>query len=240
MIADFGLRISDCPGGPIWSLKSGARDLLCIAQISEQIPQNDNWLSGEELNIYAGFRIPKRRAEWRLGRWTAKRAICAFLKLEDGALPELEIRAAADGAPETFFLGERAAVSISISHCRDRGLCIAGPPGVSVGCDLEWVETRERNFAADYFTREEVESVLRAPVSKEMAETLIWSAKETALKILRKGLSRDTRSVVIRADFPEEKDAWERWTGECLETARVFHGLWRASSGFIYTLASDA
>jgi len=239
MIADFGLRISDCPDGQIWNLQSGIQHLLCICQTSPQVPTNNDWLSREEQNVSARFHVPKRKADWRLGRWTAKRAICAFQSLQDTVLPSLEIRAAGDGAPEAFLNGKPAAVSISISHSRDRGLCLVGPVGMAVGCDLESIEPREENFAADYFTLEELSLVQQAPAGRELAETLIWSAKETALKVIRKGLSRDTRSICIRADFSGDANSWKSWTGECLESSRLFKGLWRAADGFVYTLASD-
>jgi 4'-phosphopantetheinyl transferase len=238
MIRDSKFEIVDSGRGPVPNLEFQISNLLCIEQTSAQVPADSGWLSEEERKIAARFRAPKRRADWRLGRWTAKRCLCAYLKQENIVLPALEIRAAADGAPEAFYSGRRAAVSISISHSRDRSLCAAGPPGMPVGCDLEWVEAREANFAADYFTPEEIAFVLQAPVGRELAETLVWSAKETALKILRKGLTRDTRSVCIQPDFSGPEDSWRTWTGRCLESSREFHGWWRAAGGFVYTIAS--
>jgi 4'-phosphopantetheinyl transferase len=239
MIPDSRFLIPDCPGSPIRNQESGIWNLLCIIQTSAQVPANDRWLSEDEKKIAAGFRVQKRRADWRLGRWTAKRVICSYRAQEDIVLSSLEIRAAGDGAPEAFYNGKPAAVSISISHSRDRSFCAAGPLGMSIGCDLEWVEPREENFAADYFTPEEISFVVQAPVKREFAETLIWSAKEATLKILRKGLSRDTRSVLIHPDLSGPDDAWRRWTGRCLESERIFNGWWRAADGFIYTIASQ-
>ena len=238
MIPDSRFLIPDCPSSPIRNQESGIRNLLCIAQTSAQVPANDSWLSDDEKKIAAGFRVPKRRADWRLGRWTAKQVVCAYLLQEDLVLSSLEIRAAGDGAPEAFYKGEPAAVTISISHSRDRSFCAAGPLGIGIGCDLEWVEPREENFAADYFTAEEISFIPQAPTKRELAETLIWSAKEATLKILRKGLSRDTRTVLIHPDLSGPDDAWRRWTGRCMESGRIFNGWWRAADGFVYTVAS--
>jgi len=238
MISDPGFQISECPGGQIWILKSGDWDLLCITQTSEQVPQDNDWLSKEERKIFDTFRFPKRRGDWRLGRWTAKRAICSFQNLDDAVLPLLEIRAAENGAPEAFFRGEPANVTISISHSKDRGFCLASPRSLDAGCDLEWIEPREFNFAPDYFTDEEVGFVVREADRKAMAETLIWSAKESALKVIRKGLTLDTRSVVIRPEVAGPEDSWQRWAGESRESSKIFHGLWRSANGFIYTLAA--
>ena len=37
------------------------------------------WLSAAEIDQMTGLRFPKRRREWRLGRWTAKHAVAACL-----------------------------------------------------------------------------------------------------------------------------------------------------------------
>jgi 4'-phosphopantetheinyl transferase len=154
-------------------------------------------------------------------------------------LSSLQIRSAKDGAPEAFYNGEPAAISISLSHSGDRSLCAVGLPGLGVGCDLEWIEPREANFAADYFTPDELAIALEAPVRRELLENLIWSAKETSLKILREGLSRDTRGISISPDLPGQEGSWNMWKGRCLESSLIFYGWWRTCEGFVYTIASD-
>jgi 4'-phosphopantetheinyl transferase len=210
-----------------------------LTQTASDVPPTDNWLSEAERSVMAAFRFPKRRNDWKLGRWTAKRAICMQQRKGPADFPLLEIRAAADGAPEAFWKNEPARFSISISHSRDKSFCVVSPPGCGAGCDLEWMEFREPNFAGDYFTPEEISYVQRAPAAQTMTVNLIWSAKETVLKILRLGLSRDTRSVCIRPDFQGGEGAWRSWTGRCLESSRVFHGWWRSAEGYIYTAACD-
>jgi 4'-phosphopantetheinyl transferase len=213
--------------------------IFWLTQTSAQIPDNDDWLSETEQKTLAGFRFPKRRNDWRLGRWTAKQAVHAFQKTPDAALCAIEIPALDYGAPEVILKGQPAGISISISHCRDRALCAIAPADTAIGCDLEWIEPREKNFAEDYFTPEEISLVKQSPAEKALLVTLIWSAKEAALKAIRKGLSRDTRSVVISPDFPGQEGSWNRWTGHCLESACSFYGWWRICDGYVYTLASD-
>jgi len=220
-------------------LRNRASGILWLVQTASQIPGHDDWLSESEQSVLAGFRFPKRRNDWRLGRWTAKQAIQACGAGTKFSLQSLEIRAAEDGAPEAFAEGQPAGFSISISHSRDRSLCAVVPGSASIGCDLEWIEPREENFAADYFTPEEVSIVLGRPQESALAVNLVWSAKEAVLKAIRKGLSRDTRSVLIRPDFGGAEDSWHAWTGLCLESSRLFHGWWRTTGGFIYTIASD-
>jgi len=213
--------------------------LYWLAQNLSDIPQTDSWLSEAERSVLAGLRFPKRRDDWKLGRWTAKQAICAYQVKAPDDFSNLEIRPAADGAPEAFLNNEPAKVSISISHSRQKSLCVVSPSGCGVGCDLEWIEPREENFAADYFRPEEISYLQQAQAEQMLVVNLIWSAKETILKILRQGLRRDTRSVSVHPDFGGSGDAWNTWTGRCLESSRVFCGWWRSVGGYIYTAASD-
>ena len=46
------------------------------------VPAGDEWLSARELDVQARLLVPKRRADWRLGRWTAKAALAMVLAVE--------------------------------------------------------------------------------------------------------------------------------------------------------------
>jgi hypothetical protein len=76
-------------------------NLFWLTQTEADVPGSDDWLSpGEQVRLEA-MRFPKRRGDWRLGRWTAKQAIAAFLKLpaDEHAFARIEVRAADCGAP---------------------------------------------------------------------------------------------------------------------------------------------
>jgi len=216
------------------------KSLYWFTQSLSDVPEIDDWLSRGERTILSGMRFPKRRNDWRLGRWTAKQAVCAFQMKRNPSLSSLEIRAASDGAPEAYWDDGTESASISISHSKDRSLCVVGPRDLTVGCDLEWIEPREENLIRDFFTPEEITFTKQCPAAeRDLAANLIWSAKETTLKILREGLRRDTRSIRIRPVLPGGKGAWNTWEGQCLEPLRVFAGWWCTRDGFVYTLASD-
>jgi 4'-phosphopantetheinyl transferase len=211
-----------------------------LVQSLPDITDNDDWLSEDERKILSRMRFPKRRSDWRLGRWTAKQAICAYQIKRNPALPSLEIRAASDGAPEAFWDDGSPGVSISISHSKNRSLCVVGRRDISVGCDLEWVEAREDGLMQDYFSPEEIILTTQAPLAeRDLMANLIWSAKETVLKVLRQGLRRDTRSICIRLDSFGRGEEWNTWTGRCTESSRDFSGWWRLCEGYVYTLAAD-
>ena len=89
----------------------------------------------------------------------------------------------------------------------------------AVGCDLELVEPRTPGFVADFLTAAEQQSVASRP-DPDAAANLIWSAKESALKVLQTGLRRDTRSVEVAVDEPRDDglgraDACARSKGRC-------------------------
>src|ERR1700726_3327008 len=141
------------------------------------------------------MRIPKRRADWRLGRWTAKHAVTACLNLptEPFTFADIQIRAASSGAPEVLLHDEPAEIAISLSHRSGTALCTLAPPGVTFGCDLETVEPRSDGFIADYFTDDERNLIARSSrQERPLLLALLWSAKESALKALRVGLRFDT------------------------------------------------
>lgn len=218
-------------------------EVYWLAERVESVPAADDWLSARELGVLNRLHVPKRRSDWRLGRWTAKRAIAIQrgLTADAKALAEIEVCAAPSGVPEAFIGGRRAELAISLSHSAGMALCVLAPAGAHVGCDLEEVAAHGEAFLSDYFTSEEQHLVARcAAQERTMAVTLLWSAKESALKALGCGLRVDTRSA--RA-IPEEVRAcrcagWRRISVR--ETGgRIFHGWWRAAADFIWTVVAD-
>jgi 4'-phosphopantetheinyl transferase len=207
-------------------------------QRSHCVPPGHDWLSARELDALSCMGFTRRRWSWRLGRWTAKLAIAR--RLGGGLVPrDVEIVAAADGAPEVYIGGEPSPVRVSISHTGDVSLCALGPHRMLLGCDVETVEYRGEMFARDYFARSELERVLEERRDqREIVETLVWSAKESALKAIRDGLRRDTREVVV--DIGGTGGARE-WTpvGVTVSdgTCRLF-GWWSAREGRIYTIVT--
>jgi len=217
------------------------KDRLCwLTQRLADLPGDNSWLSNSENAILATMRFPKRRSDWKLGRFTAKLATRAYHYENKISLSAFEIRSAPDGAPEVFLRGKPSPVSISISHSRNKGLCVVGPQNLGVGCDLEVVEPKPANFSEDYFAPEERALLKQMAISEQtMIVTLLWSAKECSLKILRQGLRRDTRSVLIDIGFSEQKSGWRTWSGRCIESDRIFSGWWQISDEYIQTVAAD-
>ena len=214
---------------------------LWLEQSRADVPAGDEWLSAGEAARLAGIRFEKRRQDWRLGRWTAKRTVAAWLGSGESPadLARIEIRATASGKPQVFLEGRPAPVSISISHSAGVAACAVASGGTSLGCDLETIEPRSGAFVRDYFTAAETTAVQQAVEDeRRLLVTLIWSAKESALKALGQGLRLDTRAVEVSADASPDA-AWARLQVRCRSAGRIFEGWWKAGEGFVRTIVAE-
>ena len=169
----------------------------CLLLPAEAVPAADHWLAPAEAEVLAGLHLPRRRADWRLGRYAAKRLLAAQ-RATPPALSELAVLAAPDGAPEVLLRGEPLPLTLSLSHRDGLALCAVAAGRVGLGCDLERVEPRSAALVDDFFTAAERARVLQAPeAERALLANLVWSAKESALKLLREGLRLDTRRVEV-------------------------------------------
>jgi 4'-phosphopantetheinyl transferase len=213
-----------------------------LEQSTAEIPAASDWLSPAEKLRLDAFRFAKRRDDWRLGRWTAKRAIVAYLRVacDPNTLARFEIRPAASGAPKVFYDNEPAEVSISITHRDGTAACAVAPPETAVGCDLELIEPRTEAFLTDYFTAAEQALVKAGSAAERMIlPTLLWSAKESALKALKVGLRVDTRCVEVSLGecFPTEPLDWRPLTVTHLN-GQSLRGWWQAKGGLVRTIVT--
>lgn len=173
-------------------------------------------------------------------------------------LEDIEIQAARSGAPEVFLFNQRAAVTISLSHRAGSALCVVGWSGARLGCDLEMVEPRGDAFVADFFTANEQALVQRISAEERpLLVTLLWSAKESALKALHAGLQLDTTCMDVsptyaasqRAeDYRQSRSVVSRmgaapgsWSPlqVCYAGAHVFRGWWRYADHMVRTVVFD-
>jgi 4'-phosphopantetheinyl transferase len=208
-----------------------------LARGEHAVPVGDDWLTPAEASYAAGLRFTKRRTEFLLRRLTAKHAVAAALALPSGAadLARVEVRNAPSGAPYVLVDGGSAGLEVSISDRAGWAVCLVGAG--TVGCDLELVEPRTPGFVHDFLTPAEGAWVAAAP-DPDAAANLVWSAKESALKVLRTGLRRDTRSVEVRVD-PGTAGGWAPLSVRAVE-GTVFPGWWRRDGRFLFTVVAAA
>jgi len=205
------------------------------------VPDGDTWLAPSEAAFQQTLHVPHRRADWRLGRWAAKKALAAWLG-QPIAPDRIAIHPAPDGAPEMLLDGAAAPVALSYSHRAGRALCALASPGTILGCDLELIEPRTDAFIADYFTAAERDLVTQAPSpDRPLLANCLWSAKESALKALRTGLRMDTRSVEVDLEDwrAEGSQPWNPLRVRLVETGEIFQGWWRREGESLLTLCAS-
>jgi 4'-phosphopantetheinyl transferase len=202
-----------------------------------EVPPGDEWLSAREQQALSALSLPKRCAEWRLGRWTAKAAVAARLGAE---IDLVEVLAEEDGSPAVHLEGARAPLALSLSHRKGRALVTLGEPSSAVGCDLEAIEPRSPAFTREWL--DPAERDLLAGLDRgraEMAANLFWTAKEAASKARRGGLRlnvRRARAEPLSLEQPPGTWAALRVTWEDGSSER---GWWRWEPGWVMSILSE-
>lgn len=207
----------------------------------DEVPADESWMAAPEATRFRSMTYTKRRTEARLGRWAAKNAVARMLglDLDMATLATIVIRNAADGAPEVHVGGSTPEVVIAMTDRADWAVAALVHGSKRIGCDLELIEPRSPRFVEDYFTP--AEQALAASGSPDLLANLIWSAKESALKVLRTGLRRPTKTVEVDLD-PGAEAVPVRWRplGVTVDGADHLNGWWIAYGQFVLTVVSEA
>jgi 4'-phosphopantetheinyl transferase len=220
-----------------------------LVDSSQTLPEARTFLSPAELGQFSGFRFPKRRDDWLLGRWAAKSLAHSLPAYHDFPLDRIEIRNTPQGAPLIYVQDTPPTQDcLTISHSGSLALCaLTSTPGLRVGADLEKIEPRTETFILEYFTPAECRLVDAYPAEvRAVVVTLIWCAKEAMLKALGVGLHWDTRTVEVRGldGLPPAASHPSGWLkiqiGEVKATERIWSAWWRRHGQFVLTLAGLA
>lgn len=213
------------------------------------VPAVDDWLSPAEREVLARFWAPKRIRDWRLGRWTGKRALARagvgeVREADPASLARISIRSTDTGSPCVFLDDRECDWLVSLSHAGEYGACAVARRPAALGCDVESIGRRGEEFVVDWFTAAERRLVGAAAGEgdRSRAVTVVWSAKESALKALGVGLRLDTREVEVELiSQPEGESAiaasWSRLVVHA--PSRSLDGWWRADDERVLTVVAD-
>lgn len=178
----------------------------------KDLPPADSFLSPSESAYLQTLRAQKRKGDWLGGRFALKTLlaresgllpVCSLPKEQDPYAP-LEMSAAAlsvlkqidivklpSGAPQVFVGSVPDARGVSISHSNGWAVAAVSAPQTFLGVDLEKIEPRSRAWAEDFFAEEE-----KGPAT-DAHLTRVWTQKEAVVKLLGRGLSLNTREIVL-------------------------------------------
>ncbi len=207
-------------------------DVYWILRNLRDVPDDDTWLSSQELSVQSQLRFEPRKKDWRLGRWAAKQAISRHLKIQE--LSRLSVLAATDGAPEAYLDGRALPWVLSLSHCEGEAIAVLSES--PVGADIEKMRPRADSFAGDYFTPQECLAVEQQ--ERDLGITLCWSAKESALKLRRTGLRRRTQSMQVDLPMLQRSRRWRALKLTDLEDPGPLYGWWRILGPKLLTLVT--
>ncbi|MBN8636608.1 MAG: 4'-phosphopantetheinyl transferase superfamily protein [Anaerolineae bacterium] len=201
-------------------------------------------LSDQEWGIFTQLKTEKRAHDWLMGRWTAKQLLHQLTNAPHSAI---RIFNHANGAP---YCPDFPQYSLSISHSGDHAVCaVIEGEGLQVGVDLEHIEPRIDAFVEDYFTPEEQASIHQCE-DKDRLITLLWSAKEAALKALHIGLNIDVRAIncslgmeaaedwnPLTVSYAQPDSLTTNWYDGVPKTSRgQASGWWRQEGEYMLTL----
>lgn len=193
----------------------------------KDLPPADSFLSTSESAYLQTLRAEKRKGDWLGGRFALK----TLLARESGLLPVCslpapkpenapEMSAAAlnvlkqidvvklpSGAPQVFVGAVPDARSVSITHSHGWAAAAVSGPHTFLGIDLEKIETRGHAWAEEFFDPRERGDGSAAHLTK------VWTQKEAVVKLLGRGLSLNTREIVLAERSPlltgRASEAWQ-------------------------------
>jgi 4'-phosphopantetheinyl transferase len=206
------------------------------------VPDHLEWLTPSEGARLATIRFTKRRSEYLLRRWVCKNAVVEAIGLpaEPSSLRRVEVGNLPTGAPCVFVDGVPPTLEVSLTDRAGWAVCLVGVDLGRVGCDVEIVEPRSAGFVSDFLTPLEQHYVASVPAAdRDVAANLVWSAKESALKVLQTGLRRDTRSVEVQVGGGVPQSGWCPMEVTSVEGMRL-PGWWRRDGSFLLTVASES
>ena len=221
-----------------------------MARGEREVPESGAWLTPDESTVAAGMRFSKRRSEYLLRRWVCKQAVAAAIGLPTDAasLGGIQVLNHPTGAPYVIAEGAPPGLEVALTDRAGWAVCLVGTAMGRLGCDLELVEPRSAGFVADFLTAFERDWVHARPATgRDAAANLVWSAKESALKVLQVGLRRDTRSVEVAigsagaVSTDEDGELQGGWSplDVRLEEGGVLPGWWRRGGRFLLTVVTE-
>ena len=211
---------------------------LVVLAAAPDLPPGDDWLRPRERAALLRLRAPKRRRDFRLGRFTARRAL-ALLEDRPQAPPHFEVRRGPGGVPLAFCDGASLPVTLSISHSDGWASAAVHRGSEPLGCDLEHVEPRSAAILSDYFTPRERAFVAEGTdLERSLRSTLVWSAKEAVMKALGEGLRLPPATVEVSLAWgPMPSGTWRPFSVLGPPRANPLRGSWRAVGAFVLTVA---
>jgi phosphopantetheinyl transferase len=161
-------------------------------------------LHPEELKYFHSLSALKRKKDYLLGRYAAKRALLSLSPTPSA--PEIHIRPGVFQQPVVIGPGCEE-LSACITHSGAFAAAIAFPTGHPLGIDIEWHDNAVLETLKQHVETHELPPT-ELCTSEAERYIRVWTVKESLSKILQCGLTTPFSVLKLRADPIPNRRAW--------------------------------
>ena len=166
--------------------------------------QPESVLHPEELKYFHSLSALKRKKDYLLGRYAAKRALLSLSSTPSA--PEIHIRPGVFQQPVVIGPG-CGELSACTTHSGTFAAAIAFPTGHPMGIDIEWHDNAVLETLKQHVETHELPPT-ELCASEAERYIRVWTVKESLSKILQCGLTTPFSVLKLRADPIAEGNAW--------------------------------
>jgi len=178
--------------------------LTHVSQYAALSSQPESVLHPEELKYFHSLSALKRKKDYLMGRYAAKRALQSLSPTSSA--PGIHIRPGVFQQPVVIGPGCDE-LSACITHSGTFAAAIAFPTGHPLGIDIEWHDDAVLETLKQHVDPHELPpTVLCASEAERYIR--VWTVKESLSKILQCGLTTPFSVLKLRADPISEGRAW--------------------------------
>jgi phosphopantetheinyl transferase len=156
---------------------------VCVCKVNKKEYKNlINTLSFDELNYYKRLKSDRRKKSFLIGRYTAKIAVSNFSNEKN-----LNNISVVNGVfKQPIAIGNN--VEVTISHSGDLAITVAYSRELIIGIDVEKVDYKVCQISKDKIINNEVILVSAIDLPETEKFTMLWTIKESLMKVLKTGL----------------------------------------------------
>ncbi len=145
-----------------------------------------SFFHSQEKRYYDGLKFEKRRKDYSLGRYVAKRSVGLFSGEKD--LSRIEIKNGVFNQPIVKY-GNEQNLQVSISHCEHMGAAVAFQEDHPMGIDIERISSKTAKIIESQIDEDEKELIRNRERTPDFMLILLWTSKESLSKVLKTGLT---------------------------------------------------
>ena len=153
-------------------------------------------LSLSEAGYYTQLKSEKRKRDYLLGRWTAKKALIEFSK-KTLVMSDISIDHGVMLQPvvvSNFLFNTQ----VSIAHSKTSAIAVTFPEQHPMAVDLQYVDVERQKALLSCQTTIDQQALREVRKSEIVKATLLWTLKESLSKVIKTGLTLPFSEIQIK------------------------------------------